>query len=232
MTGESYFEEVEKVTNSLLDEAVKLLHRQSWEWAVCGGLGIDLFLGYESRRHGDIDILVYWKDRDDIIRSLQAEGYQVYEMLGGGKAHHITDVRDQRREKRNIFAMLEDCEIVHMTPTEEKDIVGIDFSHEGLKKLNFIEFLFNDHDADWFYYARNKEVKRELSKAILTDETQGIRIPYLAPELLCLYKSTDTEREGYEQDFALSYAQMNQEQREWLKKALSTMNPGGHKWIV
>lgn len=220
------------MTNGLLVEAVKMLHRQSWEWAVCGGLGIDLFLGYESRRHGDIDILVYWKDRDDIIRSLQAEGYLVYEMLGGGRAHHITDVRDQRCEKRNIFAMLEDCEIVHMTPTEEKDIVGIDFSHEGLKKLNFIEFLFNDHDADWFYYARNKEVKRELSKAILADETQGIRIPYLAPELLCLYKSTDTGREGYEQDFALAYARMDEEQRDWLQKALISMYPGGHKWIV
>ncbi len=216
----------------LLMEAVNLLKRQSWEWAVCGGLGIDLFLGYESRGHGDIDILVYWKDRDDIIRSLQGEGYQVYEMLGGGRAHHITDIREQRREKRNIFAMLEDCGIVHLTPTGEKDIYGIDFSHEGLDKLNFIEFLFNDHDEDWFYYARNKEVRREMDKAILYRETQGTRIPYLAPELLCLYKSTDTEREGYGQDFELSYARMNQEQRRWLQRALSVMNPAGHKWIV
>ncbi len=215
----------------LLKEAVHLLKRQSWEWAVCGGLGIDLFLGYESRRHGDIDILVYWKDRDDIIRSLQAEGYRVYEMLGGGRAHLITDIKEQRREKRNIFGMLEDCGIVHLTPTGEKDIYGIDFSHEELKKLNFIEFLFNDHDGDWFYYARNKEVKREMSKAILYSETQGIRIPYLAPELLCLYKSTDTEREGYGQDFELAYAQMDQEQRDWLQKALSFMNPTGHKWL-
>ncbi|MDE5892009.1 MAG: hypothetical protein K2H45_03685, partial [Acetatifactor sp.] len=153
--------------NSLLDEAVNLLKRQSWEWAVCGGLGIDLFLGYESRRHGDIDILAYWKDRDDIIRSMWEEGYQVYEMLGGGKVHHITDIQVQRYEKRNIFAMLEGCELVRLTPTGEKDIYDNHFSHEGLKKLNFVEFLFNDRDEDWFYYARNKAVKRELSKAIL-----------------------------------------------------------------
>ncbi len=221
-----------QMINELLNAAVNLLKRQSWEWAVCGGLGIDLFLRYESRRHGDIDILVYWKDRDDIILSMQAEGYEVYEMLGGNRAHHITDIREQRCEKRNIFAMLGDCEIVHLTKTEEKDIYGIDFSHEGMKKLNFIEFLFNDHDDEWFFYARNKEVKRELSKAILYYDTQDIRIPYLAPELLCLYKSTDTGREGYEQDFERSYAQMDQEQRDWLKKALSTMNPDGHKWII
>ncbi len=98
--------------------------------------------------------------------------------------------------------------------------------------MNFIEFLFNDHDEDWFYYARNKEVRREMDKAILYRETQGTRIPYLAPELLCLYKSTDTEREGYGQDFELSYARMNQEQRRWLQRALSVMNPAGHKWIV
>ena len=42
--------------NSLLDEAVNLLKKQPWEWAICGGMGIDLFLGYESRRHGDIDV--------------------------------------------------------------------------------------------------------------------------------------------------------------------------------
>ncbi len=116
----------------LLMEAVNLLKRQSWEWAVCGGLGIDLFLGYESRGHGDIDILVYWKDRDDIIRSLQGEGYQVYEMLGGGRAHHITDIREQRCEKRNIFAMLEDCGIVHLTPTGEKTYMGLIFLMKGL----------------------------------------------------------------------------------------------------
>lgn len=218
--------------NCLLDEAVDLLKRQSWEWAVCGGLGIDLFLGYESRRHGDIDILVYWKDRDDIIRSMWEEGYQVYEMLGGGRVHHITDIQDQKYEKRNIFAMLEDCGIVHLTPTGEKDIYDNSFSHEGLGKLDFIEFLFNDRDEDWFYYARNKAVKRELSQAILHREAQGATIPYLAPELLCLYKSTDTEREGYGQDFELAYARMNQEQREWLQEALRTMNPDGHKWIL
>lgn len=218
--------------SGLLNEAVSLLKRQSWEWAVCGGLGIDLFLGYESRRHGDIDILVYWKDRDDIILSMQAEGYQVYEMLGGGKVHHITDIQNQRYEKRNIFAMLEGCEIVHLIPTEEKDIFYNDFSHEGLKKLNFIEFLFNDRDENWFFYARNKAVKRELSKAILRYETQEIKVSYLAPELLCLYKSTDIDREGYGQDFELAYAKMNQDQRDWLQKALLTMNPDGHKWIV
>lgn len=218
--------------NSLLNEAVNLLKRQPWEWAVCGGLGIDLFLGYESRRHGDIDILVYWKDRDDIIRSMWEEGYQVYEMLGGGKVHHITDIQEQRCEKRNIFAMLEGCEIVHLTPTGEKDIYDNVFSHEGLKKLNFIEFLFNDHDESWFYYARNKAVRREFSKAVLYCDTQETRIPYLAPELLCLYKSTDPDREGYGQDFELAYAQMNREQREWLQEALRTMNPEGHKWIL
>ena len=217
--------------NSLLDEAVNLLKKQPWEWAICGGMGIDLFLGYESRRHGDIDILAYWKDRDDIIRSMWAEGYQVYEMLGGGKVHHITDIQEQRYEKRNIFAMLEGCELVHLTPTGEKDVYDNHFSHEGLKKLNYVEFLFNDRDEDWFYYARNKAVRRELSKAILYCDAQGVRIPYLAPELLCLYKSTDTDREGYGQDFELAYAQMNQEQRDWLREALLTMNPEGHKWI-
>lgn len=54
----------------------------------------------------------------------------------------------------------------------------------------------------------------------------------MAPELLLLYKSTDIEREGYQQDFELAYSKMNNEQKEWLNNALKVMNPNGHKWLL
>ncbi len=214
--------------NTLLEKAVKLLKGQNFEYAICGGFAIDLFLGYESRKHGDIDILAYWKDRNSIILYMQSMGYKVYEMLGGGLAHHITDINVQEYKKRNIFCVTNDCELVKITPTDETEINSIEFFHIGQTKLNFVEILFNNKDETDFLYARNTEVKRKLSKAILHNND----IPYLAPELLLLYKSTDTEREGYQQDFDLAFCRMNEEQKDWLNNSLKIMYPDGHKWLL
>lgn len=211
----------------LIEEAVELLNDLNIEYAICGGFAIDLFLGYESRKHGDIDIMAYWNDRNTIILSMQSKGYHVYEMLGGGRAHHITDINNQQYKKKNIFCSTSDCELVHLMPTEEKDIYSIDFYHIGQTKLNFLEFLFNDKDENCFLYARNNSIKRDMNKAILQNEN----ISYLSPELLILYKSTDTEREGYQQDFELANSKMNTEQKEWLHNSLKIMYPEGHKWM-
>jgi hypothetical protein len=214
--------------NKLIDEAVQLLKGQNFEFAICGGFAIDLFLGYESRKHGDIDVMAYWNDRNSIILYMQSKGYHVYEMLGGGLAHHITDINNQLYKKRNIFCSTNDCELVELTPTDETDIYKIDFFHIGQTNLNFIEFLFNNKDEKSFLYARNHNIKRELNKAILHHNETS----YLAPELLLLYKSTDAEREGYQQDFELAFSKMNDYQKEWLNNSLRIMYPNGHIWIL
>ena len=56
-------------------------------------------------------------------------------------------------------------------------------------------------------------------------------IPYLAPELILLYKSTDIERDGYQQDFELAYWKMDAAQKAWLRKALRQEYPEGHQWL-
>lgn len=213
--------------NQLIIEANDLLKNGGFEYAFCGGQAVDLFLGYDSRTHGDIDVCAFWNERDKIILYMQSRGFQVYEMLGGGRAHRITDVSNQIYEKRNIFCFKEGCPLVKLYPLDENDCCWMEFFHVGQTELNFIEFLFNDRsDAD-FEYARDREVKRELDKAMLSHNG----VPYMSPELCLLYKSTDIEREGYQQDFELAYKAMNGEQREWLKNALTRLYPEGHKWI-
>ncbi|HBL85335.1 MAG: hypothetical protein A2Y17_01970 [Clostridiales bacterium GWF2_38_85] len=204
-----------------------MLQNKNFEYAICGGFAIDLFLGYNSRKHGDIDILAYWKDRDEIILYMKSIGFDVYEMLGGGKVHRITDIGKQYKSKRNIFCCKADCELVQLSETQEDDIYFINFQHIGQSKLNFIEFLFNDKSDKHFLYARNHNVKRNLKDVILFNKN----IPYLAPEICLLYKSTDTEREGYQQDYELAIRAMSSEQIEWLNNAISFMNPDGHKWL-
>ena len=212
--------------NNLIRQANKLLKNCGFEYAFCGGWAIDLFIGAETRKHGDIDILVYWPERDTIIQHMQSLGFQVYEMIGGGKAHHITDIHNQIKCKRNIFCCTQDCELVCLSPTDEADIYFVNFKHIGQTKLNFVEFLFNDKDDTDLLYARNSAVKQALSDAILYNGS----LPYLSPEMCLLYKSTDTEREGYQSDYDNAMANMNQRQRRWLDDALTIMYPEGHKW--
>lgn len=213
--------------NQLIIEANDLLKDGGFEYAFCGGQAVDLFLGYESRTHGDIDVCAFWDQRDKIILYMQSRGFQVYEMLGGGRAHRITDVSKQIYEKRNIFCFKEGCPLVKLYPLDEDDCCWMEFFHVGQTELNFVEFLFNDKSDAYFEYARDREVKRELDKALLSCDG----IPYMSPELCLLYKSTDTEREGYQQDFELAYKAMSEEQRHWLENALTKLYPEGHKWI-
>ncbi len=213
--------------NNLLIQANELLQNHGFEYAFCGGWAIDLFLGRETRKHGDIDILAYWPERDTIIQYMQSLGLQVYEMLGGGKVHHITDISNQIRLKRNIFCCTQDCELVCLNAADEADMYFLDFRHTGLTKLNFMEFLFNDRDDKDLLYARNHTIRQAVSDAVLYNGS----LPYLSPEMCLLYKSTDTEREGYQSDYDNAVAAMSSRQRSWLNDALTVMYPEGHKWI-
>ena len=213
--------------NHLLVECDSLLKNGGFDYAFCGGFAIEMFLDKIVRKHGDIDISAFWDERDKIIIFMQSLGWRVYEPCGGGKAHYITDVKNQIKEKRNIFCMTDECEIVSLAPTNEPDIFIVDFDHKGQNKLTFIEFLFNHKVNGCFLYARNHSLSLPLSQAILTCH----EIKYLAPEMVLLYKSTDIEREGYQLDFDLAVQAMSAGQKNWLKNALHTTHPNGHKWL-
>ena len=146
-----------------------------------------MFLGYESRIHGDIDVCAYWNERDRIIRFMQSQGFYVYEMLGGGRAHRVVDLSNQMRTKRNIFCFKKGCPLVKLYPHDENDCCWIEFFHTGQTEFDFIEFLFNDRSETQFEYARDREIKRDFDKAVLTVDG----IPRLAPEICLLYKSTE-----------------------------------------
>lgn len=58
----------------IIHQAHDLLKTQSFDYAICGGFAIDLFLGETTRPHGDLDLLVYWPQRDTVIQCMNALG--------------------------------------------------------------------------------------------------------------------------------------------------------------
>ncbi len=215
--------------NEIISLAADIMNKSGCNYAVCGGLALELFLGRKTRGHGDIDICVFWNERDKTILYMQSQGWDIYEMLGGGMCHKITDINRQKKLKRNVFCVREECGVLRFDPAEgeDEDVFFVDINETDNPDRNFIELLYNDESAESFIYARNDKIRRELKKAILT---RG-GIPYLAPELVLLYKSTDTARQANRADFETVYPYMDDEQKEWLNNALKTAYPDGHEWI-
>ncbi len=213
--------------NPLVEQINDLLKEMPFMHAFCGGFAIDLFLGRESRRHGDVDIFACWADRSAIIEAMLARGFEVYEMLGGGKSHRLESVPEVELRK-NIFCIKDGCEIMHAIPTDEPGIYWNDFRHTGQTKPDYLEFLFNECAEDGFVYWKNAAIRRPLEKAILSDG----QFSFLAPEICLLYKAETPEREGYQQDYELAMEKMNAEQKAWLNDALMRSYPEGHAWIV
>lgn len=48
---------------------------------------------------------------------------------------------------------------------------------------------------------------------------------------MLLYKSTDTERDGYQLDFDVTIPELPSDSKIWLKNALVTIYPDGNKWL-
>jgi hypothetical protein len=93
----------------------------------------------------------------------------------------------------------------------------------------FIDFLLTDMEDVW-RYRRNPLVLRSREKMGLKNENG---IPYLAPELVLLFKSKNTsshERSKDRADFERTAPHLDPERRAWLYWALMATSPD-HPWI-
>ena len=213
--------------NTLIIECNDMLKNNGFEYAFCGGHALDIHLGYTTRPHGDIDLSAYWEDRNKIIIFMQSQGWIVYEAMGSGKIHLITDTDDQKLIKLNIFCVKEGCSFFH-SELIENNVYSCEIDYVEQKHLDYIEFLFNKRTDDDFIYSRNNNIRRELDKAILRQND----ISYFAPELVLLYKSNDLSRNENKQDFDTMFPNLPDESREWLRNALKATFPDGHDWIA
>jgi len=212
--------------NQLINECNDLLKGNGFEYAFCGGHALDIHLKCATRPHGDIDLSAWLEDRNQIIFFMQAQGWIVYEAMGGGMIHLITNIDDQKLTKLNIFCVKEECPFFH-TELIENGIYRCEIDHAEQNRLDYIEFLFNKRNASEFIYSRNDKIRRELNKAILQENG----ISYFAPELVLLYKSTDLTRKVNCQDFDMVLPILSEEKKTWLKNTLITAFPDGHQWI-
>lgn len=209
----------------LAEEVTALLRGADFLWAVCGGYALDLFMDRDIRPHGDADICVFGEDRAAVLAHMWKRGWMAYEFRGMGRMRPLQPGMESE-PGRNLMCLRKDCELAEFFPCEEPGLVCFRFRHSGLREFNYAEYLFNTREGDDFVFDAARGIYREMSRAVLFREG----IPYLAPEIVLLYKSARADVPDYRLDFDAAYPALNDEQRSWFRAALAAMYPQGHVW--
>lgn len=217
------------MVESLIEQARAFLADPGFDWYICGGGAIDVFLGKPTRIHKDLDIAVFWEDRNAIIAFMLAAGWRVLEACGGGVVRELFEVQPLA-EKRNLFCFTSKEDRCTLEP------IGDGTYRFGLEKkeqrdFTYIEFLFNQRDDHDLYLPGNANLKRKLNQALL--ESGGV--PYLAPEVVLYYKARYLEYSpepfDHYQDFNISLPVLEEEQKQWLRNSLEREYADGHEWL-
>jgi hypothetical protein len=175
-------------------------------WMIAGGWAIDLFLGIVRRQHKDVDIAIFRQDQLALQEHIR--GWQVYK-ADAGKLEPWAAGDYIEPPIHTIWAW--------RPGRPAGDVRG----------QPDLEFLFDERDATHWLFRRDPRITRPLAKACLTTRAG---IPFLAPEIVLLYKSKESRPEDHD-DFGAVHGALNSEQRAWLSSALSRTLPD-HEWLA
>ncbi len=162
-----------------------------FSWFIAGGWAIDLFLNRETRVHDDIEIGIYRKNQMQLYRYF--EKYKKYYI---NNKSHIGKHEKQAWNREYLRLPIHELYIEH-------------------EKLE-LEVLINEKDEGHWVYGRNENVKLDEKKIIQFTED---RIPYLCPEIVVLYKTTEMRSKDVE-DIANALGKINETQKKWLFESI------------
>jgi hypothetical protein len=172
-------------------------------WCVAGGWALDLHLERKIREHEDIEIAVLRRDQD-----------LLWEHLIGWQPHFVVPGADDEPQAWEKGVRLElPVHEIHTRPPQSG--------------INELEILLNEADGDQWIYRRDPRITRPLSKTVLTG---SLGIPYLAPEIVLLYKSKEPKPKD-EQDFHIALPAFTTDQLAWLGQVLQQVDPS-HPWLA
>ncbi len=180
-------------------EVARRLAGAATPWCVAAGWALDLFLGRQTRAHGDIEIAIPAASFPE-VRSF-FPGY-VFDAVGSGR----------------IWADATPDELAAVHQTWLRDpATG-----------NYLLDVFREpHDGAIWICRRDESIRFPYSE-IIHQTHDGI--PYLAPELVLLFKAKHA-RQKDQADFDATIPHMAAAQRETLAGLLARAHPG-HRWLA
>lgn len=181
-----------------------LMEGHSRPWCICGGWAIDLFVGMEdgARRHKDIDLAVFRQDQLCIQQHLLATGWALQVACEG------------------LLRLWEPRERLEL-PLHE---IWCRRENHG---PDAFELLLNEREGDEYVHRRDSTIRLPMSMAIVRSRSG---LPLLAPEIVCLYKSTAPHVEVNALDFQVVWPHLGPARWAWLKSILQQRFPQ-HPWL-
>ncbi len=147
------------------------------------------------------------------------------------RPHSDVDIAVLRRDQHILAGLLADARLVKMVNHEpvrwragETLIAPIHEVHASWPDGRQLEFLMNDADAAQWVYRRDPSLRLPLEVAFNADAD----IPFLAPEVVLLYKSKQPTPKDVA-DFEAVRARLSTGGRAWLASALRCARPN-HPW--
>lgn len=171
-------------------------------WCIAGGWALDLYVGKQSRKHDDVDVI--------ILREEQLTAFQ-----------YLSKDWTLYKAENGKLALWEKGEFLSTT----NDIwVSKDSNSPWAFQIMLIDL---NHDS-WIY-GREKSINKPMADIIVKTK-EGI--PYLKPEIQLLYKGGSSKiREKDHNDFLTVFPLLTAEAREWLEASLQIQFPEGHVWV-
>lgn len=217
-------------------ELFEYLSGANIDWAICGGRAIDMYAGRKTREHKDIDVAVFSDQRERLLTYLFQGNWRVFEPENG-LLREVTCSDDDFQRNDNLWCIAKNSSAYQIV-LEHDNFFSVTTSRKHQDCLDFVEFLFNKRLGNQFLYKRNRNIQH--ARPILCDPSG---IPYLAPELVLLYKSifvrfintfspSDMDMVScYRHDFHVALPLLDDYQKQWLASALKLSYPNGHEWL-
>ncbi|MCL2753253.1 MAG: hypothetical protein FWE44_03795 [Defluviitaleaceae bacterium] len=224
--------------NKLMLQANELFKNCGFPYYVCGGFALDLFAGKTLRAHSDLDISIFHENKRDVVALLQNDGWNVYKrVIQAGVIDGLTPIIDQNDSKLDeiwvIWAMKSGSHVIPKVREGEADLFDYEILRSNQTDFNFIEIVLDHKEENNFVFRKNKNIARELDKAILFKND----IPFMAPELVLFLKSPqpyfthEFHKEKTPIDFKAIIPLLSEESRKWLINALNAAYPDGYAWL-
>ncbi|WP_033542858.1 nucleotidyltransferase domain-containing protein [Planococcus sp. CAU13] len=171
-------------------------------WGIAGGWALDIHLGRKTRKHSDMDIVIFREDQQVMYRHLKNE-WTLYKAKDG-----------------------------ELSPWKEKeylDAINDVWVSRDIHSSWAFQIMLMDCDQDNWIYRREKTIKVPKEELFYSDENN---VPYLKPAIQLLYKGGSSQtREKDFRDFQSVLPSLSLKEKEWLKEALKRQFPLGHNWM-
>jgi hypothetical protein len=185
-------------------QVAELMSDLSLPWWIAGGWAIDLFLGRQTRTHGDTDVLIRRDDQLRVQRYLMDRGWDLHKTQQPGLKPWPAG-EFQSRPFDDIW-----CRRAEGSPW-------------------VLQLMLLDTDGDRWVFKRDPRIHGPIETLGLRTSSG---IPYLRPEIQLLYKAKRETLVKDQSDFDLAVPQMPGEAQAWLLSHLEKRFPKGHPWIT